>query len=422
MKRRAILGGALAAEAVLIGLAGRFSDFTVAGNALRFVPLLLAAGACFLAAVAWFPTSGSRYVLWVGCVLFRLIALPMSPGDDLWRYLWEGRVQHAGHNPYLVSPSAPELAALRGADWPRINHPEAPAIYPPLAELVLAGLARISPTPLFFKVVFTLADLLTVALLTRLIGGAQRSHRAAWYAWNPAVIYAFAGAGHFDSLMLVALTASVAWLASARRSKAAVALGIAIALKFVPIFLLPVWACALRRRWPALLLALAIPAALTLPYGGPSVVLRPLLAFTEVTRFNDLVWGFLEALTIPNPFGRNWPFTATLLLVVAVIVWQLRADWPRAALWVFGATLLLSPVLHPWYVTWILPFAVWRGQHAWTVLSLSALSAFLLWETTPLWNAWQPNLLTRALVAVPPLIAWSIQSKCRIAKEPMSAR
>ena len=188
----------------------------------------------------------------------------------------------------------------------------------------------------------------------------------------------------------------------------AVALGLAIALKLLPVFLLPVWAFALGRRWPLLLISVAIPALLTLPYGGPAIVLRPLLAFAEVTRFNDLVWAFLEALTRPNPFGRNWPFTLILLLTVAAISWKLRADWPRAAFWVLGATLLLSPVLHPWYATWILPFAVWRGQHAWTILSLSALCAFLLWETTPLWNAWQPNLLTRALVAVPPLLAWAI--------------
>ena len=161
-----------------------------------------------------------------------------------------------------------------------------------------------------------------------------------------------------------------------------------------------------------LVLAVAIPFLLSIPYGGPAIVFLPLLAFAEVSRFNDLVWGFLECLTRPNPFGRNWPFTLILSIVVAICSWKLRDDWTRAALWVLGATLLLSPVLHPWYATWILPFAVWRGQHAWTILSLSALSALLLWETTPLWTAWQPNLLTRAFVAIPPLAAWAIlQSK-----------
>ena len=152
-----------------------------------------------------------------------------------------------------------------------------------------------------------------------------------------------------------------------------------------------------------------------------SARLRPLFAFAEVTRFNDLVWGFVESVAGPNPFGRNWPFTLTLCLAVAVISWRMRDDWPRAALWIMGAALLLSPVLHPWYATWILPIAVWRRQHAWTVLSVSALCAFLLWESTPLWTAWQPNLFTRAMVAVPPLVAWAV-AKRMIAKFPLSAR
>ena len=438
--RLVLLALALVAEAVCIGLAGRFGDFTQAGHALRFVPLMLGAGVCFGCAIAVFPPGVARslpWVVWAPCILFRLIALPMAPGDDLWRYLWEGRVQLAGHNPYLLSPAAPELTPLRDADWARINHAESPAIYPPLAELVFAALACVSATPLFFKCVFTLADLLVVGVLFKLVRGPERHRDVASYAWNPAVVYAFAGGGHFDSLMLLALMAAVWALARGagapppRRDElgagaplllaSTVGLGVAVAFKIVPIFLLPVWAFALGRRWWLSGMAVVIPALLTLPFGGPAVVLRPLLAFAEVTRFNDLVWGFLEQATIANPLGRNWPFTLALSVTVAVIAWKMRDDWPRAVLWVLGALLLLSPVLHPWYATWILPVAVWRRQPAWTVLSITALGGFLLWETTPWWTAWQPNLLTRAMVAAPPLFAWVI-AKRMIAKVPTSAR
>ena len=83
------------------------------------------------------------------------------------------------------------------------------------------------------------------------------------------------------------------------------------------------------------------------------------------------------------------------------------------ALWLLGLALVLSPVLHPWYATWILPLAVWRRAHAWTILSITALAALLLWESTPWWTEWQPNLLTRSLVIIPPLIAWLFQSAIR---------
>ena len=423
---------ALIGEFTCLLWALRAGDLSIPGHPAQLVGALLGAGVCFLVALRFFPKDrapGRAVLFWFVAIALRVVLLPMEPGDDMWRYLWEGRMQRHGFNPYVESPASPRLFALRDEVWEKINHPESAAIYPPATELVFSALARGAPTAsvLLFKIVFVLADLATVALLLRLIGGAERHRTAAWYAWNPAVAYACAGAGHFDSLMLFPLTAAALALHRATAADAerppwswslasAACLGLAIAFKLIPVFLLPVWFFALRRRAAALLLSIAIPAVLTLPYGGPVVVLKPLLAFAEVTRFNDLVWGWIEAVTIPNPLGRNWPFTLLLALAVGTIAWKLRADWRRSALWVLGAALILSPVLHPWYVLWILPLAVWRGQTAWTVLSLSALTALLLWETTPLWTAWQPNLLTRSFVVLPPLIAWLVQFKIQNSK------
>ena len=430
--------GMIALLLVLLGelacllVAVRFGDLGVAGHPGRLVGALLAAGVCFLVAVRLFakaPAAGRAVLFWLVAIVLRVAVLPMEPGDDFWRYLWEGRIQQHGFNPYVESPDSPRLVALRDEGWGKINHPQSAAIYPPATELVFAALARVvaataqSPgSVLLFKVVFLLADLATAALLLRLIGGADRHRLAAWYAWNPAVVFAGAGAAHFDSLMLATLTAAVFALHRATGVDAArpawswalasaACLGLAIACKLIPVFLLPVWLLALRRRAAVLLLSVGIPAVLTLPYGGPGVVLRPLLAFTRITRFNDLVWGWIEAVAVRNPYGRNWPFTLVLVLAVVVIVWKFRADWRRSALWVLGAALLLSPVVHPWYLTWILPLAVWRGQIAWTVLSLSGITALLLWETTSLWTAWQPNFLTRSLVVLPPLVGWFLQLK-----------
>jgi hypothetical protein len=322
--------------------------------------------------------------------------LPCAPGDDFWRYEWEGRVQNAGENPYRFSPGAPELQALRTDSWPRINHPGIAASYPPAAEFIFAAMTRVSHSPYFFKIIFIAADLLTLAVLLRLVD----ARAAAWYAWNPAVIYAFAGGAHYDSLMLLALTGAVVALHRSHGTHATsfrwqlasvLCLAAAISLKLVPAVLLPVWAFALGSRAWLLALCVALPAALAIPFGGVATSMLPLRDFADVTRFNELlVWIF------PNPWQRNWPVSTLLFIVVVVIAVRFRHDWRRNALWVMGAMLILSPVLHPWYATWILPLAIWRRQPAWTILSISTLGAFLLWETTALWTEWQPNLLTRA--------------------------
>jgi hypothetical protein len=458
-----IIGMFLAAETMLAFAASRFGDFTIHPHALRFVAIISGAAVCFLVAVLTFEKhAGRRAVLffWGGAVAIRLAMLSCWPGDDMWRYIWEGRIQVQGFNPYRHAPLSTALQPSRDEIWPRINHPEFPAIYPPGAELIFAGLAAVSPSILAFKLLFVAADIATVWLIVRLCiespaGGRGRNPyaTAAWYAWNPAVAYAFAGAGHYDSLMLCALTAGY-WVLARSRPRAAPAavttiaatasdesvpvvhspdtstarawarsfagallLGIAGALKIVPLFLLPAWLAA-TRWWSAVLLgAVVIPATLCFLYGGIATVFTPLIAFAEVTRFQDLVWWAIETLTVPNPFQRNWPFAAILMVACIIIAVRYRRDWRRSALWILGLALVLSPVLHPWYVTWILPLAVWQRVRAWTILSLSALFSLLLWEATPWWNQWEPNALTRALVIVPAAAAWIIEQHLQRKKE-----
>src|SRR5207302_5423973 len=117
--------------------------------------------------------------------------------------------------------------------WHKINHRDFRAIYPPGAELLFAGLSRISDSPLLYKFLFAAADIAAVAVLLRLFRGAHAPSRApvgassnglnasgfespyanaAWYAWNPLVIYSFAGSAHFDSLMILPMIAGILFL------------------------------------------------------------------------------------------------------------------------------------------------------------------------------------------------------------------
>ena len=107
----------------------------------------------------------------------------------------------------------------------------------------------------------------------------------------------------------------------------------AIAFKLIPIFLIPVWMFALGGRSVVLGITAAIPALLAVPFGGVAAVLGSLRSFADVTCFNDLVWWFLELVTVQNPTQRNWPFTLVLIAVTLVLAWRLRSDWPRAIGW-----------------------------------------------------------------------------------------
>ncbi|NES88240.1 hypothetical protein [Okeania sp. SIO2B9] len=156
--------------------------------------------------ISWAIPSINLAWFWSITILTRLILILMEPGDDIWRYLWEGYIQNLGFSPYDLAPNALELIPYRTEWWSLMNHPDTSAIYPPLIQLGFRFLALISPSVFVFKFAFILADLGICWLLIRKFS----LQKTLIYAWNPLIIYSFAGGGHYDSWFLLPLVG--AWL------------------------------------------------------------------------------------------------------------------------------------------------------------------------------------------------------------------
>ena len=219
-----ILGASFAAELWFAHVLSGHGDFLRAGEASKFVLAAFGAGLMYWLAAARLPRAElsarqSTWVFWAGTVLLRLVILPVLPGDDLWRYRWEGLIQLHGFNPYVLSPNEPALASLRDAGWLKINHRDFPAIYPPLTQAFFAAMALCGNSVWLYKLLFALTDLACCGVLRRLLSRAGGDGaQAAWYGWNPLVVYAFAGAAHFDCLMILALLGAVSALDAYRRN------------------------------------------------------------------------------------------------------------------------------------------------------------------------------------------------------------
>jgi Dolichyl-phosphate-mannose-protein mannosyltransferase len=425
---------ALIAEIVLCASLNFFDDWTLEEMPEKFVVAGLLCGLAYFLAVRRFPVQLSaraqRGVFWAVVIVLRLVALPLEPGDDFWRYQWEGKIQHAGFNPYVNAPDDPVLEPIRAEDpnWHKINHRDFQAIYPPGVELLFAGMSRVSDSPLFYKLLFAAADIATIAVLLRLFSVAAVYDRratsgecsyatAVWYAWNPLVVYGFAGSAHFDSLMILPMMAGILFLTrfetetDSRRKwwlalAASAAFGIAISIKIVPVFLLLCCVFALRRRAITLVVSGAIPLLLSLLYGYPKIpIWDSLRRFAYVTRLNDLFWWLIEETLWPNPHQKNYHYNVILIIAVGIVSLLAWWNWKRAMLWVLGTVLILSPVLHPWYCTWILPLATWRRAFAWHVLSVTLFAYFLFWNERLFLLPWHSEPWLRAIIAVPPLVA-----------------
>src|SRR5437762_8966069 len=124
-------GIVLGLELIFFAALNFFDDWTLESMPIKFVASAFLAGAAYLAAVSNFPPKDGFAVankidislqkqailFWSVTIVLRFIALPLVPGDDLYRAQWEGKVQRAGFNPYLIAANDSKLDDLR-RDFP----------------------------------------------------------------------------------------------------------------------------------------------------------------------------------------------------------------------------------------------------------------------------------------------------------------
>lgn len=352
-------------------------------------------------------------VIWIGAVVFRVLGLwsPPSLSDDLYRYLWDGHVLLEGINPYRYAPSAPELSALRDASWSLINNPGLPTIYPPFLILIFAGVAAVSPTVLAWKTAVVLFDLAAGFFWMRCLGhlGKPRTW-AVLYLWHPLVVIEFASSGHADAVgVLLVVLACCLW-AGGRWFRSGVAWTLAGLVKFLPWVALPLLARRLGWRW------FLLPLVVLLFYGpfllNGADALGSLGVYAAKWRSNDFLFSFV----LPGsetPTEAALRITKSLLAVAVTGVWValilFRRPLPAVYSWTVGVAFLLSPVVHPWYVLWLLPALLFLPHVAWWVWSLTVFIAYIPLSAFKLGGAWVESPGWKTVEYLPVLVLLPVQ-------------
>ena len=346
--------------------------------------------------------QGGTRLIWWFAVALRLVFVPLEPtlSDDVYRYLWDGRVQAAGINPYLHAPSAPELQEMRAPWHDRINNPDVPTIYPPAAQLLFLALALAGGTILQAKLLFLGFDLATGWVLGLVAGRTRRSRRLTWllYLWSPLLVVEVAWSAHLEPVGLLGLALFL--LLVHRKLAAGAALALAVLTKLAPAAALPPLTRHLGGRFAAAFLAVV--ALLYLPYlGAGGALWTGLGTYAEHWRFMEGPFVLLEAVV---PEGRRSRMVAGGLVLAAVAgtTWG-RFTPERALLWVLGAGMLLTPTLHPWYVLWMLPMAALRASRPWILLSGLAFLGYFGLDTYQATGIWPQPPWLRGLLWLPVL-------------------
>jgi hypothetical protein len=376
----ALLGVALTLIAVLMA---RLPSWIQALRAFQILYLL--AFAVYALALLRLPRYGALpriggVVLAVALAArLALLATPPSLSDDIYRYVWEGRVLLHGGNPWTQSPLDPALIALRDARiYPAVNHPALATIYPPLAEAGFALVSALSPTIVAMKAWVIAHDLALVALLIAMLRRQGRS--PAWavvYAWNPRVLVEYAGSGHNDPTAMLWLLVAIA-AARRRPMVSAAALGAGVLIKLAPLLALPF----LWRWWSWRARALALSLLVT-GLGGFAWLTRGansgLHVYWDTWRNNALLFELVERGI--GSFRTARTLGVIVVLGVALLAIARRWSATRAARAAFKSALLVSPVAHPWYQGWFLMFEPWAPSAPWILLSATAVLSYGVFAT-----------------------------------------
>ncbi|MCC6536866.1 MAG: DUF2029 domain-containing protein [Bryobacterales bacterium] len=229
------------------------------------------------------------------------------------------------------------------------------------------------------------------------------------YAWSPLPVIEFWWNGHNDALPVLFVVAGLLLMQHGRAGWAQAALGVAIAFKWWPGVLWPVFAArAPRRAW----VAPAVVAASALPYWTPHwreylTTARFMSGYVGGWRNNDSVYGGLLWLTGDQYLAKY----AAFALLGAAVAWVTVRRWPveRAALAVLFTLLIVSANCHPWYLTWFVPllaFSPWPPVFVWQLLMPLSYMVLVDWYGRGEWNGSRPD---RWWVYVPVLLAvvWS---------------
>lgn len=397
-----------------------------------FVAILVVAGVVYAVAVVVvrargpLPRGALVGVLALAALMRAMtFAAPPMLSSDVFRYVWDGRVQAAGINPYLYVPAAPALRGLRdegdgpSAIYPHINRAEeAPTIYPPVAQAVFALVGRVWPTIWGIKAAMLGFDALAIGVALRLLRAARLPGE--WvliYAWHPLPVWEFAGNGHVDAAATAFVALAVLAAVRLRPALAGTALGAAVLCKLLPLAVAP----ALWRRWDwrTPLACVATIAAGYAAYAGAGWrVLGYLPGYAAEEGLENgggpfLLRAVAAVAPLPRSAGPAY-MAAAVAALLGLAAWvALRSSLPTdpaprtwlvcrdTGLLAGAAMAALSPH-YPWYLAWlalpacvaVVPSALWLTVSA-VLLYLDPYHQRLLWPAL----VWVPYaiLLAREL-------------------------
>ena len=345
-------------------------------------------------------------ILFMG-LLFRLLLLGMTPNwsDDVYRFIWDGRIVANGADPFDAKPSAlvgtekAEQMDLDRSLYKKMNSPDRYSVYPPVEQFVFGASAWIAGDKTLrnnvsLRIFLLLADLaVALALMRLLVFFGRPKAEALLYFLNPLVILEGVGNLHFEVLMIAFLLWGV-YFALKRNDPflPGLLIGAAISTKLVPLIFLPFF--IKTHRWRVIPLYLVIGGSVVLSFwpwlssNSMAHFFKSLNLYFQTFEFNGSVYELVKWVGYQwvgyNIIDHAGPALSLLTFsgIMSMLFFaRLRIKKNLFSLFAFALSLqlFLATTVHPWYILPLLafvPIASVRYPIFWSLLIVLSYSAY----------------------------------------------
>jgi hypothetical protein len=310
-------------------------------------------------------------------ILFRLLLLLLTPNlsEDVYRFLWDGKLWWEGIDAYAFLPSELAKQNILSAElYAQLNSPNYYSIYPPLNQLIFAVGAVFENTTLgiiTIRLFIILAEIGSLILLTKVLKQYRNDPKLLiLYAFNPLVILELSGNLHFEAFVILFLLWAIYEFEKRRTDKSAIALGLAVSFKLVPLILLASFfrKLNLRQYIKFILLACLVAAITFLPFLF-SDALKGISTSTSLYfqnfEFNASLYYLVREIGFTvkgyNIIGTAGPLMGIIAftgMLIFNILASSKMKLPERMLWTYMIYFLFATTIHPWYVLPILVLGI----------------------------------------------------------------
>ena len=376
----------------------------------RFAIIDISASAVFLLfcyVLIKYSISAKKILILIGIgIAVRLIFVNILPigSDDVYRYMWDGKVQSNGINPYLFTPDSPQLAKLTSDILPaKVNYPDMKTIYFPLSQWMFYICFQISGESIWaYKLLILLYELLTFYSIFLLLKKLNIDPKfILFYVLCPLPIIQFAIDSHLDAFGLPLLLLSFYFYFDRKIIISAVFLGLSLSIKPVGLVIIPIFFLNEKRlidRLKVSVIPFLVFFVEFLPYIFSTNPFDAFFIYTKNWYFNGLIFNTLNSLFHNNQTSRL--ICAIILIITLIPIYFNRMKTEEKIYYSVLLLFIFSPVVHPWYLAWILILIpVVRRWSGILFVTLSSLTVFtiLTYKLDGIWKDYWPVLFVEYL-------------------------